>query len=426
VKNTLLTVFFFKVILASSIPASAQKNFKAGKIVTLKGDTIVAKIEDKKHRVTPDSIAFIRQGNTKVEKHPPAKIKAAIIEGSDYFLSAKLKIDMFYSTKKNPFETYSRADKTVIKDLFLQVLLIGKLSLYQYVDENHKEHFFVKPENEDYRELIYKKVPIKSGGEPQVFEDMRYKEQLRALMADCNSLDKKIEWLHCTEKDLLELFNLYNNCIFSKPLYKSKPDKNKPKLHLFAGVDVTKFSFTGLDYFSHLENSSFAPCTTFLPGIRLIVPLQKKAKKAGLVLDLANRNISMSSQHAFTTSTYDVNIYMDYLKFTAGFRYKLRTPSVEPYFIGGLSLNYLVDFRSSKVQTSVDTVSGLTVTIHDRAIEEPQPFDFGFFAGLGFRLGRFNLEERFEKSTGFLPSGDLESHVTTINVLLSFRLSKEE
>jgi hypothetical protein len=440
-KNT-SAAFLLQLLLLCCSSGYAQKYFRPGKIVTLKGDTINGKIDDRNltpwvlwdarwkffknlPHANPDSIAFIREGNTKIEMFPPAKISAAIIEASNYFISAKVKVDMFYSTRADPFQTYERADKTIVRNLFLRVLLIGKLSLFVYVDENGKEHFYTNTGTEDYRELIYKKVPAKAGAERNVSEDTRYKEQLKALMADCSELHKKIDFLDYTEKDLMKLFNRYNNCMHTEPVYVSKTDGRRASFHLFAGVDIADFSFTGMDYFSHLENSTFAPCSTFLPGVRMVVPLQRNRKKFSFVLDLANRNISLSSYHLYSTSTYDVQLYMDYLKLNTGFRYKLRTPSVEPYFIGGLAGNYMVDFTSSKVQTDTDEF-GQTDTIHDVAIEEPNPFDFGFFAGVGFHYKRFNLEGRFEKTTGFSPSFDLDSHVTTINVFLSFRLSREE
>jgi hypothetical protein len=243
-------------------------------------------------------------------------------------------------------------------------------------------------------------------------------------MANCKELEKKIDFLDYTEKDLLKLFNTYNNCMFTDPDYISREDKNRISFHVFAGVDITYFNFIGRDFFSHLENSSFDASVTPLAGVRLIIPLQRKKKQMSLVADVANRNISLASSYAFESSTYDVDMYMDYVKLNAGLRYKLRTPSVEPYFNGGIAFNYLVDFVSTKVQT--DSVDGERETTYDVAILDPHPFDFGFFAGVGLHYKRFNLEGRFEKSIGNSPSFDFDVDITTVNIFLSYRLSSAE
>jgi hypothetical protein len=414
-------------MLCSVLCSYAQK--RPGKIITLKGDTVTGKIYDWNHVINPDTIVFIRDKDKKIELLTPEKISAAILEGSAYFVSAKVKVDMFYSTRRKPLETYVRADKAVIRHLFMRALLIDKLNLYVYADENGKEHFFTKAEGEDYKELLFKKAPVKVGAEQHVVEESRFHEQLKSLMNDCSSLYNKIDFLHYTEKDLMKLFIKYNDCTFNEPDYVSRLEKNRVSLHILAGADIAQFSFTGRDYFSHFEDANFPVSLTFLPGARFIIPLQKKQKKLSIVTDFTNRNISMSSyyQHSTVSDTYiyDVHVYMDYVKWNTGFRYKLRTQSVEPYFNGGFAFNYLVDFISSKEQTSIDK-DGEAITTHGVAMQEPHPFDIGFFAGIGLHYKRLNLDGRYEQSTGFSPIYNLDSHVATIDVILSFRLSREE
>jgi hypothetical protein len=425
VKYTFFAVIFL-LVLISSLCCYAEKNIKPAKIVTLKGDTVAGKVKDWNHKQNPDSFVFIRNGSNVAEWMTPAKIKAVIIDGTDYFVSAKVKLDMFYSTKRKPFETYVRADKAVIKNLFLCDLLSGKLCLYKYVDENRKEHFFAKTMDGEYKELVYKRVPIKPpGAKLYVYEESRYKDQLRELMADCISLAGKIDWMHYTERELTSLFDRYNDCDYSEPVNRSKSGKNKISLHALAGIDITYYSFTGRDYFSHLENSHFKPSVTLLPGLRCMIPLQKQKKQWYLVSDFANRSLGLSSHYYHSTSEYDIHMYMDYVKWNMSFKYKLSTPSVEPYIDAGLALNYLVDFTSRKVQTGADTL-GQSAVIYGVAVQEPHPFDFGYFGGLGLHYKRLNLEGRYEQSTGFSPVYDLDSHVTTVNVILSFRLGREE
>lgn len=163
-KHFILTFIAFSIY---SLNIYSQSQLFKARIVTLSNDTISGQIKDFQWTKNPDELEFTTGLQTVSEIIRPGKIKAAIIDSGDYYVSAIVHIDMEYAKLNNPSEVYSM--DTVIKDtVFLRLLLKGTLSLYLFTDENQKSHFFGKTDLSEYQELYFKNLPLRYENSPHL------------------------------------------------------------------------------------------------------------------------------------------------------------------------------------------------------------------------------------------------------------------
>src|SRR3569832_262666 len=162
-KNTYFAAILFLLMIWSNF-SYAQKKVR-GKLVLFTGDTLTGLFYDWRTKANPDSVKIIREKDKKVLLFAPNQLEAIMLEDADVYITARMKVDMFYSTRRRPLETYARVNQISVRTLLIHELVTGKLSLYLYTDENHKEHFYTSPGKKEFTELVYKQVPSKSGEE---------------------------------------------------------------------------------------------------------------------------------------------------------------------------------------------------------------------------------------------------------------------
>ena len=136
----LLLAFFIPFIL------SAQKNFKPGSIVNLKGDTVSGLIDYKEWNFSPTHILFKPSGdNTNSEEYGVNDISSFDITGKEGYRRAVVKISL-HTVKLEDIGGRDTSWKT--DTVFLKVLHAGKLaSLFSYTDRLKDRFSFLKKAN---------------------------------------------------------------------------------------------------------------------------------------------------------------------------------------------------------------------------------------------------------------------------------------
>jgi len=427
-KKSLLLVLLLSIIFHSTFTI-AQSAYKNARIVTIQNDTLNGFINDRQELKNPSIIFFKEKINSKEQSYAPAQIKAAIIDSGDYYESAFIHVDRNYAITGDIAHVYSK-DENRKDTLFLRLLVKTDLSLYIFVDENEKKHFYIKDETGNCRELIYKKMPVNDSNNRNYLETIsRYKEQLKILMKSCSDALSQIDKTEYTESDLLKLFYTYSKCTSNdKTQYISSVKIKRTIFHLVAGVDITNINFVG-ESGSYLEKSIFSKSIRPAFGIRAVIPLDRNRGKYSLVPELFFHQYDTKSHlHGESFTDYDVHFQMDYLRLNLALEYKYLAPKVQPYFNAGLSFAYLVNSINTVHTTYNDPylLSFYPRETDEIAIKDPYSIDIGYFGSAGIQIKRFSAEIRYERMQGFCNVALMNAPVETFYFLVAYKLNAFE
>jgi hypothetical protein len=171
-KNPYVTLFSLLLIPIFSV---AQNNYKAGYMVTLKGDTLNGFISYKTGNKNPLEFTFKDNLNSSRTKTFSAADATAFVIGR-YKIYKSFIVDI----SQNKIGE-SNVSKTSIKDnVFLNLIDSGKnVTLYQYTDKI-KERFFIKEKNTNPVELILHEYSATNYTAELVKQEI-YKRQLQSL-----------------------------------------------------------------------------------------------------------------------------------------------------------------------------------------------------------------------------------------------------
>lgn len=181
-------VFLIALITLTVIDANAQRNFKPGYVVSIKGDTTKGWIDYRDWSLNPKQIAFKTQENGSVDLYS-AKTLAAF--GISEYDSYKRYAGPVSLASVNITKLINNKDTRVKQDtVFLRLITAGKhLSLLEYTDEV-KQRFFIAEGAAAPVELnFYKYFNQKNDG---IITDNAYKQQLQRLVANYEPGNQKL------------------------------------------------------------------------------------------------------------------------------------------------------------------------------------------------------------------------------------------
>lgn len=194
----------FLIISLLSFPLFSQRNFTEGFIVTLAGDTIRGKINEKDFYINFSQCQFKPEGSSEIVKYAPGEIAGFSIEGLNFFIS----------------ETISEVDPDRPKK-FIEVLAVGQTSLYKY-----KEHFIFKKDTLSY--VVLEATPMireQNGVYTNAKASLVHFGILNYLFQDCPEIELSPSSTNVNRAKLIALTRQYNNCKGSdyKVVFKKKP-----------------------------------------------------------------------------------------------------------------------------------------------------------------------------------------------------------
>ncbi|MFD0751459.1 hypothetical protein ACFQZS_15010 [Mucilaginibacter calamicampi] len=161
--------------------ANAQRNFKPGYIIALKGDTTKGFVDYKEWDENPRSITFSTNGQAgNASIHTVADIKAFGINNQEIYTAYRVSIsknNVATGTLDSFKDTASVTDR-----VFLRTVAAGKnVTLFQYTD-NLKQHFYVSEGSGEPAELkYYRYLDVKRAN--QVVTTNTFGQQLQRLVA---------------------------------------------------------------------------------------------------------------------------------------------------------------------------------------------------------------------------------------------------
>lgn len=237
------------LLLACLIPfiLSAQKNFQAGYVVTLKGDTIKGFIDYKEWNFTPTRILFKSSDNNSDQKEYSASdISFFQIIGKEAYRRSIVKISLHPAKLSN---IGGRDTSWKTDTVFLKVLYAGKVGLLSYED-NIKERFYILEQGMEQPEELLIREYIREGSMSLVSENI-YKARLKATMYAMNrysdDLSKRIEGAAYEIRELKKIVQLLN-----RGDGKELALEEKSRTQWFAGIGIQSdnLNFKGEHFFA--------------------------------------------------------------------------------------------------------------------------------------------------------------------------------
>nr|WP_295930777.1 hypothetical protein [uncultured Dyadobacter sp.] len=158
----------------------AQGKFAEGYIITNQNDTIHGLIRDENWAKSPKKIAF-KSGDQKVQTILAEHAKGFAIKHAEIYKSRKIGLLDISMTQR-----YRQAPSLEAKDslqVFLQELVAGRATLFEFADASEHSHFFLEKEGL-LKELYY--YPFYKSVSDQTYLLLydKYKEQLRVSCGD--------------------------------------------------------------------------------------------------------------------------------------------------------------------------------------------------------------------------------------------------
>lgn len=348
-------------LILTCITSLAQGSFQNGYIVINNGDTLRGAIDYNitrkgKHRL----IKLIdNAGSDKELRHDLVQL-VYFNETNENFYNRVVDLDK-KSIQTNKLQ--SNSAKLIERDTVLLKLLVdGNVRLYQYMDENGKEHFLYEKDGVAL-ELNYIRYYMPATTNPEegaakdqvasttIREFKEYKQQLANLTRDCSALQLKSASL--TEKSLIKFFSKYNSC--SKNLTYVYKNKVKTSVSAMLGLANSHFKYAGNDEYNNslfVTNLTTAGTYRYKPVNDLLFGINMKFKKAIQSKYLGLNIVYQAGNylHAGGADGYDSKTTKDfYFKFgnlttmvDYNFRLYKYSPRVSQYFSAGIGINYLL------------------------------------------------------------------------------------
>ena len=399
---TLFFVFF-------STLTFSQSNFIKGSITTNNNQVIEGLINYQDWRKTPEIIEF-KKGDV-IRNISPKDILEFEVEG-DKFVSKLVTLDV--TEQRLQKMNNSTQVKFEDRQIFLNVLVLGKLSLYEF--SGIKNHFFYK-KNDEVKELTYRRYFADNNVE--LITNKIYIGQLNVLFDDCNNLNIS-NGLEYKRKQLTEIFSMYNSC-GSEPeqmSYKKEYAKKVNSFYISVGYYLSNFNLeSNRIIYEGFEGGSLSTPSF---GVAYEIGISKGLQKWSLFNELAYKTYSETykNKSVLTSSViYDSFVLkLSTISLSTLVRYKIykEDKKIIPFINIGFGYNYIISDDSFISETLLFQIRELPVELRSGY--------FDFNAGFGLMYDDFLIELRYNITDKFLTNSNIDNSISNIGLLASYKL----
>jgi hypothetical protein len=414
-----LSLFFVNFLSLFAFEIIAQSNFQKGYIISEAGDTTIGLIDYMQWDRNPKTLRFRTDSVTEPVNFSPLEIHAFVVN-EDHYLGGIYEID------QSPYltEDLTTENKAVpkIDTVFLTVLVEGTLSLFYLRDENAKEHFFIRKNDTQIKELIYRRYLLAQErntlveSRTNVAENNMYRGVLIHYTSEIPGFIEMVNSARYKTTDLIKLVDEYNKKSGCESGY-CRINKSRTKgifsFHVLSGLAYSYYTLNNSisEGDGKLIDSDPNPSFTwFIGGIGLNMMLPRKLQRFSLYfeslyhVDKYTFNYHIE-ERLHLDHYYHTELIMHSLKFAVMPRYQPLFKNYRPYINAGFTLSapFSWNYDSYKVTYFWDQES----THYYRGVAPA----FGFDAGLGLYYRKFNFELRYSLCTAH-----------SLYVLVSYRI----
>ncbi len=420
------------MLIMSNFIIFAQKNYVAGYIVNLNGDTIRGEINFQNWTYNPKSIEF-KLNEKYTETYLPNQIKLFYAQNRMY-LSASILYDK--SSKALNELDYNTEFNWTEEEVFLEAIFEGKKSLYLLNTKVNGENFFIK-NNEKIEFLKYKKYKSKVtlNFENKVISKSNniYITQLSQYFQDCESIKSKISTIRYTSADMISIFNSYGICK-EKPysfVFKKMKDSGRLEFGVSAGIALDNLKFNSFFDFQYLEilqleKTQFKYKPGYQLGLSIDYFIPKCNNKLAVCNDLVYRNFNTSGlfrENVLGVYPYELksSFSFSHIKLITMLKYKL--PIKNNFFLSlGISNGVLIKDKIALNKTteySKTDIESVDLFFKESWIKKREE---GFVLGINHQIYKVDIILRYEYANGFSNIVDFTSYVSSGYLLLRYQL----
>jgi len=227
--------FLSAVLILFPVFVFSQANYKAGFIVTSKGDTIPGFIDLREWEQTPQSISFKKEKDLKSKPLGIEELSAFSV--TDISTFEKYTVNVSLGTVKLEDLPAEKDTTSETRTIFLELIEKGKnASLYKYTDKV-KDRFYIWETKPDAKPKELQYSPYLENG--SIHEGKTYANQLYLLAiqngVDSPKLFAKVESLKYEESEIIGVIRMING---NQDNSKTRRKNLKPRF--FAGVFLSR------------------------------------------------------------------------------------------------------------------------------------------------------------------------------------------
>lgn len=413
-----LRISFYLLALTIFQKSFGQENYLPGYIIPQHGDTIHGFIDYRNWERNPNVISFKKELSVNKKIYSPLTIKTFGVLDETYESA-------IVETETSPVDTkelnYEKELTYKLDTTFLQAIIKGVKSLYFYKNKLGKEQFYIMQDSA-YKLLIFKRYLKDIEGKAVIAENKRFIGQLLLYLADCSTIQNKINRAEYRKNSLENLFLHYYECTHTNVSFHKQTEKTKTEFGLLAGASLTTLKFGG--DFIYLVNTDYPQSASFSGGVFFDVILSRNQKKWSICNEVIINSYQTNGrfynyENADKQTTVYTTFGYTYLKMNNMLRFKYPIGRVYIYFNGGITNGYAI---SEKNYARTETTLFDQVSVEEsKAINETKRYELGYVIGIGTKYKKYSFEARFERGNGMSVYMRLKSSTYRFYGLFAYR-----
>ena len=409
----ILTVLFLapKIIIG-------QANYIKGGIITLKKDTIQGFVDDQEWIKSPVKVGFKSVLTQKEQIFQSSEIMGFFVSSSgDNYVSKtveyeKLRRDIAKTYFGSMTQYFTREKDMKTQSAFLRVISSGKMSLYQFADDDKELYYFLEQEGK-LTPLIYHHFQA----DLNVQDIKEFQNQLKAGCSDCKMLsDFDFSRLIYNSSSLGKVVSYYNNCVAPQSvttIQKTNTLAKKPwEFGLMVGLGYSKIEFNlgNLKYAFGLNPQMGVFINYVFPRQRGLFALQNEIHYYNYNSKVESGGTQYTGGGYLKPDLSEEAISISFIGVKNLLRYTFYQKKTKVYALIGISNGFII--KNNSTSGTVGN-SFYDIRSHEQA----------YLIGLGANFGRVSLESRLVKGNGISPFASVSSPTTEIGVFLKYRLN---
>lgn len=334
--NNYLKCLFLLLIVSFSFEVNGQINYKNGYVITNANDTLFGRINDGGGYRNARVCLFKETQKSKAIKYYPADIKAYRLINDKYYASKKIFI------------------KGEIRDVFIDVLIEGKINLYHYWKTKNMV-YYIEMKDSNMIGLVYKEITLSKKSPNQLIYNldynlkyMPYKDTLLSVFSKSEKILNKIENVEYDQKSLTNITKEYikevckgNDCIN----YERDLNMYRPTVGVFSGVRLNKISFLASD-------TKPIMVTSFPIGVFLNFPMPLVNDKLSFQFELISNILNFKQELLDSQNVaYSKKFTSNTIGLPLLFKYEIARGRISPFVSIGKEIAFVY---SSKISESTD------------------------------------------------------------------------
>lgn len=316
---------FFALPLCLALEVAAQKHFIPARWTQPDGTQLDIRVDFHQGDALPDVIKYKQNEGAPERDLHPVQVRELLIwtRPEEIYTGRETEVAVI---SKTPSAT-SKIERQR-KAIFLRALVIGRLNLYEYLDERGIEHYFLEKDTL-WEELIHHDYYV-DDTRKNTRTHYGFRTPLMRATADCPALAERTKAFAFRKEGLVDLVSAYNSPTCNGRLaYRYEKPKGAFHIGLRAGGAVN-FNKTGFEAGSKYagKNTRFQPKI----GISALYFLPRRIGREALLVDL------LYDQQAYETTTpVPTRITENFIQIHLSVRkYYTARGAIQPFLNGGL------------------------------------------------------------------------------------------